>query len=103
MEKEILIKVHKSGTRDVVSVCDRDLIGKILSEGDLQIDLTGEFFKGPEYSLEEAFEEIKSHKAEDATFNIVGDNSVKISKELGIVDSEGISKISGVSFALVLL
>jgi len=39
---------------------------------------------------------------EDATFNIVGEKSIKIAKELEIIKDEGVIEIEGVPFALVL-
>ena len=40
---------------------------------------------------------------EDATFNIVGNKSIKAALKAGIISEEGIKKIQGVQFALVLL
>ena len=40
---------------------------------------------------------------EDATFNIVGEESIKIALKIGIINKNGIKEIQGVPFALVLL
>ncbi|MBU2503636.1 MAG: DUF424 family protein, partial [Nanoarchaeota archaeon] len=40
---------------------------------------------------------------EDATFNIVGERSVKIALESGIITKEIVGRIQGIPFALVLL
>jgi len=40
---------------------------------------------------------------EDATFNIIGKESVNTALETGIISKEGIKEINGVPFALVLL
>lgn len=102
MEKEFLVKVHDS-YRDVVSVCDRDLIGKLISEGDFQLDLTGEFYKGDLMNEEELGRVIEAGSMEDASFNIVGNRSVEIFLEKGLITDSGIKKIDGISFALVLV
>jgi len=101
-EKNILIKVHES-YREVVAVCDKELFGRKFVEGRKQLDLTGEFFNGLEFSEEGAEGEIIRLVREDATFNIVGENSVEIAKKIGIVLSEGVGEIDGIPFALVLL
>ena len=100
--EDILIKVHES-YRWVVAVCDKEIYGKKLQEGKRVLDLSTNFFKGKEFSLEEAKEEILRCIGEDATFNFVGENSINLAKEIGIAKDEGISKIENIPFALVLL
>ena len=98
----MLIKIHKS-YRLVVAICDSDLLGKRLEEGDKQLDMTGNFFKGDEKTKEELKEIIEDCVREDATFFIVGNESVSVCKEVGLVINEGVKEISGVPVALTLL
>ena len=98
----VLLKIHKS-YRWVVAVCDEDVFGRKLEEGERVLDVSGDFFKGDVMSKDEAREEIIRCAREDATFNFVGDDSVRIAKELGLVKEEGVVMIDGVPFALVLL
>lgn len=99
---KILLKVHES-YRWVVAVCDKDVFGRKLVEGKRILDVGGEFFNGEEMNEEKASEEIIRCNDEDATFNFVGEKSVALAKKLGLVKEEGISKIEGIPFALVLL
>jgi hypothetical protein len=99
---EILLKVHES-YRWVVAVCDKDVFGRKLIDGKKALDITGQFFRGKEMTEEEASEEIIRCNNEDATFNFVGKKSVALAKKLGIVTDEGVTKIDGIPFALVLL
>lgn len=89
--------------RDVVAICDSDLIGKRFEEGDFQIDVKESFFKGEDLEEKEVAEIIKNMKLEDATFNIVGEDSTKLALQLGLISEEGIKKIQDIPFALVLL
>lgn len=89
--------------RNVVAVCDSDLLGKRFEEEKFQLDLTGSFFKGEEVDKEEVIRIIKKMAMEDATFNIVGKNSVNLALKTGIIVKEGIEEIQGIPFALVLL
>jgi len=98
----MLVKIHKS-YRDVVAICDSELLGKKFQQGKLQIDLNGEFFNGEEKSESETLELIEDTAREDATFNIVGSKSCQLALKAGIIDKKGIKKISGVPVALVLL
>lgn len=99
---EVLIKVHES-YRWVVAVCDVGVFGRKLIEGKRALDLSGNFFKGEEFNLDSAREEIMRCSAEDATFNFVGEKSVGLAKEMGLVLDEGVIEIEGVPVALVLL
>lgn len=99
---DILLKIHKS-YRWVVAICDKDVFGRKLIDGEKTLDISGEFFNGKLMSDEEAKKEIIRCNNEDATFNFVGEKSVSIAKKLGIVKDSGIIKIQGVPFALALL
>ena len=98
---DIFFKIHKS-YRLVVAVCDKDVYGRKLVDGNRQLDLTSQFFEGEEVSETELKERMTDVAKEDATFNIVGEKSIKVAKELEIVRDEGVIEIEGVPFALVL-
>lgn len=98
----MLIKIIKSH-RYVVAVCDSELIGKKFEEGKFQLDVKESFFLGDEFSESEAITLMKKMSREDATFNIVGDDSVSAALKAGIIAKEGIKKIQGIPFSLVLL
>ncbi|MFA5060931.1 MAG: DUF424 family protein [Candidatus Pacearchaeota archaeon] len=102
MVKDFLFKVHKS-YRSVISICDKEIYGKKFTQGDMQLDLTGVFFSGEEVDKEELREEIIRCVREDATFNIVGEKSIELIKELGMVKEEDVLRVEGVPFLLVLL
>ena len=102
MMGDYLFKVHES-YRWVVAVCDKDVYGRKLVDGERQLDLTGPFFEGEEVDEDGLRERIVDCVKEDATFNIVGVRSVGVAKSLGIVKDEGVIEIEGVPFALVLL
>lgn len=98
----MFLKIHKS-YRDVVAVCDSDLIGKRFEEGRFQMDIKENFYKGEEISEEKAMFIMKNMSREDATFNIVGKNSIKVAIQAGIIDEEAVGEIQSIPFALVLL
>jgi hypothetical protein len=89
--------------RDVVAVCDDELLGKKFEEGKFQLDVKESFFKGKESSEEEAFEIMRDMKLEDSTFNIIGEKSVNTALKAGIITKEGVGKIANIPFAMVLM
>jgi len=99
---KMLVKIHKS-YREVVAVCDSELLGKRFEEGILQLEIRENFFKGEEKAEKEVIEIMKDATMEDATFNIAGKNSVECALNAGIISREGIKTIQNVPFALVLM
>ncbi|MEX0920426.1 MAG: DUF424 family protein [Candidatus Pacearchaeota archaeon] len=98
----MIVNIIKS-YREIVAVCDNELLGKKFEEGKFQLDVKESFYKGNETSREETLKIMKTMAKEDATFNIVGDESVNTALEAGIIDKESIGEIKGVQFALVLI
>lgn len=98
----MFVKIIKT-YRDVVAICDSELLGKKFEEGTFQLDIKESFFKGEETSEEETIEIIKKMSVEDATFNIVGEKSVNAALKAEIISKEGIKKIQGIPFALVFI
>ncbi len=89
--------------RDVVAVCDKELLGKVFEDEKFRLDVKESFYKGKQVSEAELLKIIKNLSMEDATFNIVGRNSVNTALKAGVITREGVKEIQGVPFALVLL
>lgn len=98
----ILIKIHKT-YRDVIAICDAELLGKHFEEGDFQLNLKESFYKGENVDEKKAIQIIQNQSREDATFNIVGEKSVSCALKAGIINQKGIKKIQGIPYALVLM
>lgn len=98
----MFVKIIKS-YRDVVAICDSELIGKKFEEGIFQLDIKESFYKGDELSEEDTSAVIKRMAREDATFNIVGEKSISLALRHEIISEEGIKRIQGVPFAMVFL
>lgn len=98
----MLVNIIKS-YRDVVAICDSGLLGKYFEEGQFQLDVKESFFKGEETDEEKTIEIMKDMLREDATFNIIGEESTQAAIKAGIITEEEVGRIQGVPFALVLL
>lgn len=90
----IVLKIHTEG---VVSLCDKKLIGKTFEEGNLQLDVSERFYKGNAATKEEIVEALKNAK----TANIVGEESVKMALDAGVITKGAIRKIDGIPHAQV--
>ena len=89
--------------RDIVAICDSELLGKKFEENEFQLDIKENFYKGEEVSEEQLREIISNMSQEDATFNIVGEKSISLALEKEIIKEEGIKKIQNIPFAMVLM
>ncbi|MBU2616636.1 MAG: DUF424 family protein [Nanoarchaeota archaeon] len=98
----MFINIIKS-CRDVVAVCDKELIGKVFEEDRFQLDIKENFYKGEEMSEEKVIDLLKFLSTEDATFNIVGKKSVNAALKAGVITEENVNEIQNIPFALILL
>lgn len=98
----MLLKIHKS-YRNVVAICDSDLIGKKFEDGKFQLDVKESFYKGEEKPEEFILQVIRKMSAEDATFNIIGKESIQTAIKAGIINEDSVKEVQGVPFTLVLI
>lgn len=95
------VKVHRS-LRKVVAICDVSLMGKRFEEGKRQLDIRETFFKGEEHTYNEVVKLMQLHAKDDATFNIVGPESIKAALEAKLITSDSIAHVQKVPFTLIL-
>ena len=98
----ISVKIHRS-SRIIAAFCDSDLIGKKFEEDIRQLDCRENFYKDKEVDEDEAIKIMQDQRKEDATFNIVGEESIKAAVKVGIINESDTDKIKGIPFALNLL
>jgi len=96
------VKTHKA-YREIIAICDEDLLGKTFEDGKKILDVKDNFFGGDKVDEPDLIELMKDYAAGDATFNIVGKQSTNIALKLGLINKEGIKEIKGIPYALVLL
>jgi hypothetical protein len=89
--------------RYVVAISDNDLIGKKFEEGNAQLDVKENFYKGEEKNFEEVCDIIEDMRREDSTFNIIGPQAIKAALKTGLILENQIGNIEGIPFALVLI
>ena len=91
------LKIHKEpGGGRVVAVCDRELLGQTLTEGDIQITISDYFYGNVPASEEEV-----RHALADATnANIIGERVVEIAISLGCIERSSCLMIGSVPHAL---
>lgn len=85
------MRVHRSGHERIVAVCDSEVIGKRLQEGKVVLDLGRyrQFYEGRISPPSSVRKEMKSA----TSMNIVGERSVGIAIQLGMVRKEDVGYI----------
>ncbi|MBS3076401.1 DUF424 family protein [Candidatus Pacearchaeota archaeon] len=88
--------------RNIVAICDSEILGKKFEEGNLQLDAKESFYKGELKNEEETSQIIQSMAKEDATFNIIGKKSTALAIKENIISKENVKTINGMPYALIL-
>ena len=90
------LKIHKAGPdREVVALCDKELIGKKLSEGNIELNVSEKFYKGEELPDDKMAEILNNAQ----NVNILGKKSIAFAIKLGIITQENVLMIQGVPHA----
>lgn len=93
-------KIHRS-YRNVVAICDKELVGKKFEEGKKQLEVSENFFGGEEMSKEEIIKLIERQAKEDASFNIAGKESVAAAVESGLAEEETVGYVQEIPIILI--
>ena len=95
----MLAKLHISSEREIVSICDENLIGKKFETEDLQIDVTERFYKGEKVDEKQLLAIVKDVNS----INAVGKDSIKFLLDNKFIEKENIIKIGNIPHAIVIL
>ncbi|MFQ5621574.1 MAG: DUF424 domain-containing protein [Candidatus Nanoarchaeia archaeon] len=91
----MIVNVIDSDKGVIVVVCDEDLLGKLFDEGQAQLDLTSDFYKGKKYTPVEAADIMRNAD----TLNLVGEKAVQLGVDEGMIDKNHVLKVAGVPHA----
>jgi len=94
---EAYVNIRRWGNQVVLAICDADLLGKTLRDGDIVFQVREEFYKGFKVKIEEAVDLIEH----STIVNMIGTNIVKKAIERGLVHPEAVLEISGVLHAQI--
>ena len=81
----------------MLNICDVDLVGKKISEKNLQVDISKNYYGEKLVETEEAENLLKN----SSVINMVEKETISLSMNLGIGSETGIKKINGVPFLIV--
>jgi len=87
----VYMRVRATHDHLLVSICDEDLLGRTLVEGDLTFKVSEEFYGGELVDMKKCFVQLKV-----ATIaNMIGQTAVKAAIDAGIVHKSAVIYIEG--------
>jgi hypothetical protein len=96
----IYAKVHSSKNGEIIAMCDEELLGRIITDGRIEINLDkyAGFYKGSLVSEEKAGSLIGN---DVFSANLVGKRSVEIFEKKGLVSESQVRNVGGVKFVQI--
>jgi len=91
------VKVSNYQKKLMLNICDVELLGKQISQDELNIKISESYYGEKLVDKEEA----KSLLQTSSIINMVGKNTVSMSIELGIGSESGIKTISNIPFLII--
>jgi len=91
------MNLKKAGRNVLLCMCDAEILGKTLREGEMTFRVKEDFYKGRRVAVEEAIDLIEA----STIVNMVGKNVVEKAIERGFVHPEAVLNIEGVPHAQI--
>ncbi|NWF96401.1 MAG: DUF424 family protein [Candidatus Thorarchaeota archaeon] len=92
----VYMRVRETLEHYLVAVCDKELLGKTLVQGDLQFKVSEEFYGGELVDLKTCLE----HMQRATIVNMVGATTVKAAIDAGMVHRQAVVYIDGQPHAM---
>ena len=91
------VRVSDYQKNTMLNICDLELLGKKITQDELNMNISENYYGGKLVEKEEA----KSLLKNSSIINMVGKESVSLSIELGIGSENGVKTISGIPFLII--
>jgi hypothetical protein len=93
----LLAKKHERMGKNVLAVCDKELLGKIIETEKLEFNVSKKFYGGEEVTEKELLKKLK----EVDSANLIGNNCIEILEKQGLINQGSIITINGVKHAQI--
>ena len=91
------IKLTDFQKNPMLNICDAELLGKKISEKNLEVHISQSYYGEKIVEKEEAKNLLKN----SSIINMVGKETISLSRSLGIGSEKGVKEIDGVPFLIV--
>ncbi|MBU4284521.1 MAG: DUF424 family protein [Nanoarchaeota archaeon] len=91
----MIVKEHITANNQLIlTVCDKEIIGKRFETSDLKLDLSSDFYKGREKTEKEIIKLFE----QAYMINLIGEKSVKLGLKSNIISKKDIIKIKDIPY-----
>ena len=91
------VRVTNYQNNTMLNICDADLLGKKITQDELNMNISKSYYGEKLIETEEATSLLKN----SSIINMVGKETISLSIKLGIGSENGVKTISGVPFLIV--
>jgi len=91
------VRVTNYQNNNMLNICDADLLGKKITQDELDMNINKNYYGEKLIEKEEATSLLKN----SSIINMVGKETISLSIKLGIGSENGVKTISGVPFLIV--
>lgn len=95
----VYVKVHRKEGEVLVAACDRKVLGKAVSEGDVCLNILPGFYQGDKINVEDLGKELD----EATVANLAGKEVVEYAILQGYIDRENVLEVAGIPHAQFVL
>ncbi|MDR2855236.1 MAG: DUF424 family protein [Methanomicrobiales archaeon] len=92
------MKIHRTGSGEVIGICDTELIGSTCEDEKICITVTSYFFGTKPVPADD----IKHALKEGANITMIGTQTIALAIEIGVLCEENIVLIQGVPYATII-
>ena len=97
----MLLRERETPKGLLVSVCDPDCLGETYRDGPITLEVTASFYGGEEATEADADEVVDSLRRSDVA-NLVGERSVGVAIDAGLVDPDAVLEFEATRHAQLL-
>ena len=94
---DVYVKLQRYNTCVVLAICDVDILGKTLKQGEITFCVQEKFYKGSLVAIEEAIDLIE----QSTIVNMVGQRIVKEAIARGLIHPDATVEIEGIPHAQI--
>jgi len=94
----VYVKVYNQGADTVVlAACDEELLGRVLREGDVILDISEEFFGGRKIHVDDVIELLE----EVSSAILIGERVISRAINSGFVHPDAVLKVGNIPYAYI--
>jgi len=92
------VKIISRNGNTMLNICDSELLGKTISDGKIVMKINKNYYYNEFVEQGEAKELLKKSNS----INLVGNNSISLSLDLGMGSKQSIKLIDGIPFLIII-